>query len=65
MCQDRLGTNIGRAEDERRFAQVKLVNQGRVAPVPLLIGSNKDEGTGFMGNDSSMTYALPLNISGE
>ena len=44
---------------------MQLLSKGHVAPVPLLLGSNSDEGTGFMANDSSMTYALPLNTSGQ
>lgn len=44
---------------------MQLLATGNVAPVPIILGSNSDEGTGFMANDSSMTYPLALNTSGE
>lgn len=44
---------------------MQLLASGNIAPVPIIIGSNSDEGTGFMANDSSMTYPLALNTSGE
>jgi carboxylesterase type B len=44
---------------------MELLASGAVAPVPVILGSNSDEGTGFMANDSSMSYPLALNTSGK
>eukprot|EP01052_Picozoa_sp_SAG31_P005861 SAG31_NODE_264_length_18835_cov_7.543553_12_plen_650_part_00 len=44
---------------------LRLLREGFVANVPIIIGSNKNEGGNFITNTSSMTYPLLRNITSE